>query len=120
SNASVTQDIAPFLRGRIAVSGDVDRAGLLVDAEADRSYLRRPIGADSGYSGELLATHVGELGAGERIHLITINPAPDFRLRRACSGRLLARHPASWICTSRASTCSIPRPRRQGAAAALS
>ncbi len=43
-NASVTQDVAPLLCRRIAVPSDVDRAGCLVDAEADRSYLRRPIG----------------------------------------------------------------------------
>ena len=47
-NASVRQDVAPLLCRRIAVPSDVDRAGCLVDAEADRSYLRRPIGADGG------------------------------------------------------------------------
>jgi hypothetical protein len=47
-NASVRQDVCALLCRRIAVSSDVDRAGCLVDAEADRSYLRRPIGADGG------------------------------------------------------------------------
>ncbi len=113
--AFVTQDVAPLLRGRIAVSGDVDRAGLLVDAETDRSYLRRPIGADGGEPRELLATQVGELGRGERIHPATIGPAPDFRSRRVGAGcaRNPPEDPTPWLSSLPSRSAAGPGSRRR-------